>query len=134
METIAVETGEREAVVDITGPVAEVVKRRVFRDGVLHIFCPHTTGAVAVNEGYDPAVRGDILGIFRRLAPRDDPSYRHGEDNADAHVKAVLVGNACAVPVADGRLALGRWQAIFFCEFDGPRRREVKLVFTRAAD
>jgi secondary thiamine-phosphate synthase enzyme len=130
MDTLPVETPTREAFVDVTKRVQGVVDARGFRSGILHVYCPHTTAGLTINEGADPAVAADILAVLRRLVPHRDPVYRHDEGNSDAHVKTALVGSSVAVPVAEGKLALGRWQSILLCEFDGPRRRELTLVFT----
>jgi len=124
LETISVQTHAREAMLDVTPQVAEVVAASGLRDGLCHVFCPHTTGAVAINENADPAVVSDTLSKLQQLVPRDD-GYRHGEGNSDAHIKSNLVGTSRTVPVADGRLVLGSWQSVFFCEFDGPRTRRL---------
>ena len=94
------------------------------QEGVCQIYVPHTTAGVIINEGYDPDVARDIEATLDRLVPRD-AGYRHVEGNADSHIKAALVGTSQVVFVEAGRPVLGRWQAIFFCEFDGPREREV---------
>lgn len=114
---------------DVTARVQEVVSQSGVRDGVCLLYVPHTTAAVTVNEGYDPSVAEDITKSLSRLVPAAG-GYAHTEGNADAHVKAALVGASEQIPVADGRLLLGRWQAVFFCEFDGPRERRlyVKVV------
>ncbi len=130
METLHVETRERETFVDITRKLEEAVARRGWKTGVLHCFVPHTTAGITVNEGDDPAVARDILAVLRRAVPPTDGVYEHAEGNSDAHIKTVLVGSSVALPIEGGALRLGRWQAVFFCEFDGPRRREVRLVFT----
>ena len=96
--------------------------------GILHLYVPHTTAGICVNEGADPDVAADIARVLDRLAPWD-ADYRHAEGNAAAHVKAVLVGASVTVPVRDSKIRLGRWQEIFFCEFDGPRARTVELQF-----
>jgi len=95
-------------------------------EGVCHMFVPHTTAGIIINESADHNVALDIETTFERLAP-PDPSYKHAEGNSDAHVKSALVGVALTVPIEDGVLALGGWQGIFFCEFDGPRPRKVRL-------
>ena len=95
-------------------------------NGVCRLYVPHTTAGLTINEGDDPDVARDIEGTLDRLVPRD-AAYKHYEGNADSHVKSTLVGVSQTVLIEAGRLALGRWQAIFFCEFDGPRSREVHL-------
>jgi secondary thiamine-phosphate synthase enzyme len=120
----SVETAERAAMVRITEEVRRVVRASGVSSGVCHVYVPHTTAAVAVNEGDDPAVVRDVLTHLDKSVPWG-ASYEHREGNSAAHVKAALVGHAATVFVENGDLALGTWQAIFFCEFDGPRRREV---------
>ncbi|MOA47941.1 hypothetical protein D3C78_1706210 [compost metagenome] len=96
-------------------------------DGLCHVFSPHTTAGITVNENSDPDVPADMLKWFREAIPQDG-GFRHYEGNADAHIKTSLVGCYQIVPIAAGRLALGRWQALFFCEFDGPRTRTVQVT------
>lgn len=110
--------------VDITDAVAAAVAEAGIADGLCTVYSPHTTAGVTVNEGADPDVCTDILARLERLAP-PDAGYLHAEGNSDAHIKTALVGPSAAVPVEGGRLALGTWQRIFFCEFDGPRNRTV---------
>ena len=124
MDRIELRTERREQMVDVTAHVAEVVASSGVRDGLVHVASMHTTAGVTVNENADPDVARDILAGLEHLAPVQ-ADWRHLEGNADAHVKATLVGSSATVPVADGRLALGTWQAVYFCEFDGPRNRHV---------
>jgi len=124
MEEISVSTRSRTEMIDITGQVQRVVERSGLQAGVCTIFAPHTTAGVTINENADPSVRRDILKELNKLVPFDD-EYSHAEGNAAAHIKASLVGSSVSVPVEGGRLQLGTWQGIFFCEFDGPRRRRV---------
>jgi secondary thiamine-phosphate synthase enzyme len=126
VETFSLKTHHREELVDITGRVNEIVERLGIAEGMCWVSVPHTTAAVTVNEGYDPDVAADISAALARIVPRS-AGYRHAEGNSDAHVKATLVGSCQPVPVENGRLALGQWQAVFFCEFDGPRTREVRV-------
>ena len=123
---IAVETGARTELKDITREVARVVKESGVENGVCQLYVPHTTAGILINESDDPDVARDIGEALDRLVPRD-AGYKHYEGNADSHIKASLVGSSQTVPIEAGRLGLGRWQGIFFCEFDGPRRREVKV-------
>lgn len=118
-----VSTGTRAQLVDITSRVREVVRGSGVREGICQVYIPHTTAGVTVNEAADPDVAADILEHLERLVPRG--RYRHREGNADAHIKASLVGFSAALPVFGGDLALGTWQGVFLCEFDGPRRRRV---------
>ena len=117
--------------VDVTDQVRDAVRAGGVLDGVCLIYSPHTTCGVTVNEGWDPAVASDAIGHLRELVPQGK-AYRHAEGNSDSHIKTILVGNSAAVPVAGGDLKLGRWQAIFLCEFDGPRERELWISLSRA--
>jgi len=127
MARIELRTDRREQLTDVTNRVAEAVAATGISDGFVHVYCTHTTAGVTVNENADPDVVRDLLTGLERLAPRDF-GWRHVEGNADAHVKASLVGSSVTLPISDGRLVLGTWQAVFFCEFDGPRSR--RLVVT----
>jgi secondary thiamine-phosphate synthase enzyme len=124
MESLLVETAVREVFVDVTARVAEAVARAGLKEGAALIYVPHTTAGVTVNENADPSVRRDLGHALRQLVPADLP-FEHLEGNADAHVKASLVGSSALVPVSGGRLQLGTWQGIYFAEFDGPRRRRL---------
>ena len=125
---IQVKTHSRTQLVDITGEVQAAVRKAGIRDGLCMIFVPHTTAAVTINENADPTVKDDILKVINKVIPWDD-GYRHLEGNSAAHIKSTLVGASELVAVAGGKLQLGTWQGIFFCEFDGPRRRKVHLHF-----
>ena len=100
--------------------------------GICHIYCPHTTAGLTVNENADPDVRHDLLVKLERLIPHHEPFYQHCEGNSDAHLKAMLTGFSLAVPVVNGALRLGTWQGVYFCEYDGPRSRRVQLYFQTA--
>ncbi len=110
--------------VDITEGVAEAIAALGLESGAVLVHVPHTTAAVTVNEGYDPDVTVDVLAHLAALVPRS-PAFAHAEGNSDSHIKAIMVGSSQPVGVESGAPALGRWQRIFFCEFDGPRTREV---------
>jgi secondary thiamine-phosphate synthase enzyme len=124
METIGVRTARRTQLIDVTDHVERAVARSGVTNGVCHVYVPHTTAGVTINEHADPDVASDLEGILDRLVPRSGP-YRHGEGNSDSHAKASLVGTSQVVFIENGKLALGVWQGIFFCEFDGPRERRV---------
>lgn len=124
MRTIEVKTQAREELVDITARVREELVSSGVKDGICHVFVPHTTAAVTINENADPSVKEDILMALRKIVP-DSLPYRHSEGNSPAHVKACLIGSSIKVIIDEGQLALGTWQGIFFCEFDGPRSRNV---------
>jgi secondary thiamine-phosphate synthase enzyme len=128
-ETIAVATREREQLVDVTEPVRRAVERSGVREGLCGVYSPHTTCGVTVQEGWDPAVARDAVTVLARLVPREG-TYAHAEGNSDAHVKTALVGCGVTIPITGGRLRLGRWQAVFLCEFDGPRQRELWVTVT----
>jgi secondary thiamine-phosphate synthase enzyme len=124
VHTFEVRTERRVAFVDISSEVAAIVRDGGLREGVAVVYVPHTTAGVTINEDADPSVRADIEMALERMVPADLP-FRHAEGNADAHVKASLMGSSVTVPVTDGRLQLGTWQGVYFAEFDGPRRRRV---------
>jgi len=126
METMLVKTGRRTQLVDVTERVQRAVAQAKVSSGVCYIYVPHTTAAVLINEHADPDVATDVETTLDRLIPRNG-AYRHGEGNSDAHVKAALVGTSQIVIIEGGKLALGRWQGIFFCEFDGPRERTILI-------
>jgi secondary thiamine-phosphate synthase enzyme len=122
LHEIPVRTRRRTELVDITDDVRTIVGRSGVSEGVCHIFVPHTTAAVTINEKADPDVARDIETTLSRMVPEGE-GYRHAEGNSDAHVKSTLVGVSLFVPVSGGDVVLGTWQAVFFCEFDGPRSR-----------
>jgi secondary thiamine-phosphate synthase enzyme len=123
---ISVQTSARTQIKDITKEVARLVKQAGVENGVCYLYAPHTTAGILVNESDDPDVARDIGDTLDRLVPRN-AGYKHYEGNADSHIKASLVGASETIPIEGGQLALGRWQGIFFCEFDGPRQRTVKV-------
>ena len=130
METLRVRTQRRTQLVDVTGLVERAVKASGIASGVCYVYVPHTTAGVTINEHADPDVASDLEGIFDRLVPQSG-AYRHSEGNTDSHAKATLTGSSQVVFVEDGKLALGRWQGIFLCEFDGPRERRVYVKVLR---
>lgn len=125
---INVKSRARTEFVDITDKVQEVLKETGIATGVCHLFVPHTTAAVTINEGADPSVQRDIQALLNRLIPFDG-DYHHREGNSSAHIKSTIIGISQTVFIDEGRLVLGTWQSIFFCEFDGPRHRRVALKF-----
>jgi secondary thiamine-phosphate synthase enzyme len=126
-EELTVTTHRRSEMLDITAMVQQAVSASGTRDGVCHVFVPHTTAGITVNENADPHVPNDILSGLDRMAPWD-AAYRHTEGNAAAHIKASLLGCSVALFVRSGKLVLGTWQGVFFCEFDGPRSRRVLVA------
>jgi secondary thiamine-phosphate synthase enzyme len=124
--SFTVKTRARSEMVDITSSVQQEVSKAGVTDGICVVYVPHTTAGITINEGADPAVCRDIIGKLTDLVP-PDAGYRHMEGNADSHIKASLMGSSISVIVENGRLVLGTWQKIFFCEFDGPRSRKVYI-------
>ncbi|MFQ5906241.1 MAG: secondary thiamine-phosphate synthase enzyme YjbQ [bacterium] len=129
LKEISISTRSRTSLVDITAQVRKVVKESKVESGVCHVYAPHTTAAVTINENADPSVKSDILKELNKIIPFDE-DYSHLEGNAAAHIKSSVVGASETVFVENGDLKLGTWQGICFCEFDGPRRRRalVKIV------
>jgi secondary thiamine-phosphate synthase enzyme len=127
---LQVRTRARAEMVDITTQVQNAVTAGGVQNGICVVYVPHTTAGVVINEHADPDVAADILHALAHVVP-DLPGFRHGEGNSDAHVKAALTGTSQWLIVQDGRLKLGRWQGIFFCEFDGPRQRTVWVQVVR---
>jgi secondary thiamine-phosphate synthase enzyme len=125
-QTLSVKTSRRTELVNVTGEVSKRVSASGVSTGTCHLYVPHTTAGVTINEGDDPDVARDIEQTLDKLVPHG-ASYKHYEGNGDSHIKSTLVGVSQTVPIEGGRLVLGRWQAIFFCEFDGPRSREIHL-------
>ena len=140
MQTIKIKTKAREEMIDITREVEGCLARD--SSGVCVVFVQHTTCGMTVNENADPDVQTDMLGFLRRLIPQSpstpssetdatppqaggEPFFKHAEGNSDAHIKASIIGSSVTIPFEDGRLALGRWQGVYLCEFDGPRERKV---------
>jgi len=126
METINVRSTSQTEFVDITDRVQDAVTGLEMSDGVCYVYVPHTTAGLTVNENADPSVQRDIMMALERIVPDEQP-YQHREGNSPAHIKASLLGTSVAVFVESGRLVLGTWQGIFFCEFDGPRARRVHI-------
>ena len=124
METLRVKTDRRTQLVDVTREVKRAVAAAGVASGVCYVYVPHTTAAVMINEHADPDVATDLEGVFDRLVPHKGP-YRHSEGNSDSHAKAMMVGASQIIFVEGGKLALGSWQGVFFCEFDGPRERKM---------
>jgi secondary thiamine-phosphate synthase enzyme len=129
IKQISIKTSSRIEMVDITSKVEEVVRDSGVKEGICYIYVPHTTAGITINEGADPSVVKDINQTLRKLVP-PDAGYSHLEGNADSHIKTTIVGPNTFVFIEGGRLQLGTWQSIFFCEFDGPRSRKalIKVV------
>ena len=131
VEKIDVITHKSRELIDITPHVEKIVEKTKIREGIVILYVPHTTAALIINEGADPAVKDDILNTLSYLIPRNK-NYKHLEGNADAHIQSSIIGCEKTIFIENGTMLLGRWQAIFFAEFDGPRQREVyiKIVET----
>jgi secondary thiamine-phosphate synthase enzyme len=123
MVTLGLHSRDKEELIEITARVAEIVSRSGCRRGTCLVYTPHTTAGITINENADPDVVRDILYGLGRIVPSD--GYHHGEGNSPAHLKSSLIGCSKQMLVEGGRLVLGTWQGIYFCEFDGPRRRQV---------
>lgn len=132
MHQIDIESQRREEMVDITDRIVELLRERRLDHGWVVVYCPHTTAGLTINENADPDVQRDMLHALRELIPQDF-GFHHAEGNADAHLKASLVGLSVMAPIEDGRLALGRWQGLYLCEFDGPRRRRLRVDWLESA-
>jgi len=124
MHTLHLQTHSTTELVDITREVQSLVTGYHIQEGLCVVYVPHTTAGVTINEAADPSVKADLLMELNKIVPFQD-RYQHTEGNSAAHIKASLVGSSVTVPISGGSLALGTWQGIYFCEFDGPRRRQV---------
>ena len=128
MRRLEVTSTRREELLPVGGAIAAIVREAGWQNGALLVYCPHTTAGVTINESADPDVRGDIRAFMGRLVPKS-AEFRHAEGNSDAHIKSGLFGQQCLLLVENSELRLGTWQEIYFCEWDGPRRRELWLQF-----
>ncbi len=126
---IPIRTNQAKEMIDITDRVTEVVAQSGIKDGIVTVYCPHTTAGITINECADPDVVRDMIYSFKILSP-NRPEFKHYEGNSDAHLLSTLVGTDCRIIVQNGKLLLGHWQGIYFCEFDGARNREVLLAIT----
>jgi secondary thiamine-phosphate synthase enzyme len=131
VKRISIKTQAKQELIDITSQVERAVREEGLEEGLCSVFVPHTTAGVLINENADPSVREDILMMLGRLIPQSS-HYKHSEGNSPAHIKSSLVGSSVQVPVSGGRLMLGTWQGIIFCEFDGPRTREAWISLMSA--
>ncbi len=128
MYIINVKTTEHSQLVNITKDVESLIPEGM-KNGICHVFSLHTTAGLTVNENADPDVAHDIIETLERMVPWNSNSYRHLEGNSAAHIKASMMGFAQTLPIIDGKLSLGVWQGLYFCEFDGPRGRSVHVQF-----
>ena len=132
-EEIIIDTRSHTEFVPVTQLLEEAAARRGWRDGVLHVFVPHTTAAVTIQEGADPDVRRDMAAALEKAVPWQNREYRHGEGNSAAHVKAAMLGNHLGWPMEKGKFKFGTWQTVYFAEFDGPRTRKIWMGFQPVA-
>ncbi len=132
MEEIQVESRQRNQMIDISDQLRAIVRRWKVREGIVVLQSLHTTAALTINESADPAVPRDVLAKLEDLIPQKEPFYRHAEGNSDSHVKTSAFGPSLTVLIHEGDLVLGTWQGVFFCEFDGPRKRRVAVQVLKA--
>ncbi|MBI5212771.1 MAG: YjbQ family protein [Nitrospirae bacterium] len=129
IKTLNIKSRSKTEFIDITDEIHEAVKESGVKSGVCYIYVPHTTAGVTINEGADPSVKRDILTTLSRLIPFEG-DYQHMEGNSAAHIKSTLVGVSANILIEDGKVVLGTWQSVYFCEFDGPRhRRAIVKIF-----
>ncbi|MCS6903378.1 MAG: secondary thiamine-phosphate synthase enzyme YjbQ [Candidatus Bipolaricaulota bacterium] len=131
MKRLVLKTQAKQEILDITERLQRALRELGVQNGAVVLFVPHTTAAITINENADPAVKEDLLSALNKLVPAG-PHYKHAEGNAHAHIKASLIGHSITVPVQEGKLQLGTWQGVLFCEFDGPRTRELWLTVCAA--
>lgn len=134
METFSVKTHNRDEFIAITPQVRKIAEQAGVGSGRVVVYVPHTTAGVTINENADPDVAADIIAQLDKMVPWDQPFYRHAEGNTASHIKASMMGSSATVLIEDGKLVLGTWQGIFFCEFDGPRHRQVHVKVIPDAD
>jgi len=130
MKTLRIKTDRRTQFLDITHEVEQSVRESGIKTGLCYVYVPHTTAGITINEHADPDVASDVEAIFDRLIPQKGP-YQHAEGNTDSHMKTILTGTSQTIFIENGKLALGTWQGIFLCEFDGPRQRTVFVKIVR---
>ena len=127
LQTFSVRPSTRNEMLDVTDRLEKVIRSTSLLEGMLIVYVPHTTAAVTINENADPDVKSDLLAKLSALVPKAETYYRHAEGNSDSHLKAAMLGHSATVLVEGGTLVLGRWQGVYFCEFDGPRERELMI-------
>lgn len=131
MQQIKIKSSKHFEFIDITEDIKQIVSESNLKAGMCFVYVPHTTAAITINENSDPAVKEDIIAFIQKLVPWNG-NYLHMEGNSAAHILSTIVGVSVVIPIVNGTLSLGRWQGIYFCEFDGPRERNVELVLTEA--
>ncbi|MBO3283737.1 secondary thiamine-phosphate synthase enzyme YjbQ [Paenibacillus sp. SEL3] len=130
LHTLELSTTRRDEIRDITREVASLIEKSGVQQGTALVYCPHTTAGIAINENADPDVKHDVMLRLDEVYPWEHPQYRHMEGNTASHLKSITTGPSQTIIIHDGKLLLGRWQGLYFCEFDGPRRRQyhVKIM------
>jgi secondary thiamine-phosphate synthase enzyme len=130
LHKVKLTTGKHDQMLDITAQVQNIITQEQVQEGIALVYCPHTTAGITINENADPDVVHDIISRLEEMYPWNHPRDRHGEGNSAAHLKASTLGSSELIPITAGRLVLGTWQGIYFCEFDGPRQRTfyVKVI------
>jgi len=126
IKKLEIKTNSRSEIIDITDKIQKIISDSKIKSGICIIYVPHTTAGITVNENYDPSVRTDILDYLEKIAPAA-ARYKHTEGNADSHIKTSVVGSSATLVIEDGKILLGNWQGIMFCEFDGPRTRKLVI-------
>jgi len=132
MNSFEIRTKSRREMVEITEDVNKIVRSSGVKEGICIVYCPHTTAAITINENADPDVVHDLLLWYGRTVPKEQSGFRHGEGNSDSHIQCTLVGPSQTIIIDKGELVMGRWQGVFFCEFDGPRDRTVHVQIVGA--
>jgi secondary thiamine-phosphate synthase enzyme len=132
MHQLTIDSKAHTVFIPITRELQKIVKTNGWKDGVLTVYVPHTTAGLTIQENADPDVVRDMIHALDKIVPWNDPNYRHGEGNTAAHVKSAMMGSSAQCLVSDGEIQLGTWQGVFFCEFDGPRTRNVWITFSPA--
>ena len=128
LKEFSIRTNQQVELVKLTGQVQKLLEESGVQEGICHVYVPHTTAGITINEGADPDVIRDMTMELNKIVPLED-GYRHAEGNSAAHIKASMMGSSVSIIIENGKLVLGTWQAIFFCEFDGPRTRRVLVRF-----
>ena len=131
MKILEVKTSKKIEFIDITNQIYKILKEENIKNGICYLFIPHTTAGITINENADPSVKEDIINMLNKIVP-ENWNYEHLEGNSPAHIKSSLVGHSEVIFIENGELALGTWQGIFLCEFDGPRRRKVFIKIIKA--
>lgn len=129
--TQTIQTRHRSQMIDLTDAIAKLIRDHNIASGIVVVHVPHTTAGITIQENADPDVQHDLLQKLQTLVPKSESYYQHAEGNSDSHLKTAMVGNSVTLLIEDGDLVLGRWQAVYFCEFDGPRTRSYQVKFIR---